>query len=511
MARQLSRSLLSRILLERKGVSDIKRFAPLGGRQTSYGYRHLTSSSTPLNSGGQTSVASSPQIHSVEAEEGIHRIRTPDILHIEDGELLYSGLTTKELLTALFNLQLVACEPVVDLSIKLLKSPLMKYAVCRVPLLEVIKRTSYSHFCAGENVAEASLTLQRMWELGLKGILDYSLEDATDNDSCDNNLKEFLKTVDATLLLPPGSVSFACVKITALCPLHLLERASDLLRWQHSHPDFSLPWKQDTLPTLASTSPTYHTPCPPHPLSESEEKDLRLAEERLDKLCRACEENNLPLLIDAEYTSVQPAIDYFIYSAFLKFNRFSKPLVYGTIQAYLKDALPRLSVASEEARKRGISIGLKVVRGAYITRESALAASLAAPSPIHSSIQDTHHCYNACASFMLHKAAMGEGSVVLATHNLDSGEVAAAKADELGIKKGNDRLQFAQLKGMADSLSLALVQAGFEVSKYLPFGGVGHVMPYLIRRAEENRGLLSTTLPDRQRIRKELRRRLMIV
>lgn len=304
-------------------------------------------------------------------------------------------------------------------------------------------------------------------------------------------------------------MSFACVKITALCPLPLLERVSDLLRWHHQHPDHgNLPWMQDTLPILASCSPTYHTTSAPEPLTATEEKDLKLAEDRLRTLCKACEANSLPLLIDAEYTSVQPAIDYFTYSASLEFNKTAKPLVYGTIQAYLKDAIPRLQLASDEATRRGIQIGLKLVRGAYITRETALAASLSAPSPIHSSIQDTHKCYDACAGLMMQKAAMAEASVVLATHNFDSGKTAAAKAEELNIRKGNDRVQFAQLKGMADSLSLGLVQSGFQVSKYLPFGPVDHVIPYLIRRAEENRGLLSTTGADRQRISKELSRRL---
>ncbi|GLJ42502.1 hypothetical protein SUGI_0880940 [Cryptomeria japonica] len=441
----------------------------------------------------------------------------PDIinhgnLQIENGEALYSAMSSRELLSTLFNLYLVAYEPLVDLSIKVLRLPLMKHAAFRIPVLQAVKQTAYSHFCAGENVAEASATLQRMWELGLKGILDYSLEDATDNDSCDQNLQGFLNTVQTTLRLPAGSVSFACVKITALCPLPLLERVSDLLRWRHLHPDqISLPWMQDTLPILAPSSPTYHTFTAPEPLTATEEKHLKLAEERLRTLCKSCEENSLPLLIDAEYTSVQPAIDYFTFSASLEFNKSAKPVVYGTVQAYLQDALPRLQLASDEATRRGIQIGLKLVRGAYISRESALAASLGAPSPIHSSIQDTHNCYDACASLMMEKAAMAEASVVLATHNFQSGKAAAAKAEELNIRKGNDRVQFAQLKGMADSLSLGLVQAGFQVSKYLPFGPVDHVMPYLIRRAEENRGLLSTTTADRQRISKELSRRLQAV
>lgn len=433
----------------------------------------------------------------------------PEFLSAEDGQVLYSGMKASELLSTLINLQLVAYEPLVDLSIKVLKSPLMKLSLYKQPLLAIVKRTAYSHFCAGEDVSEASKTLQRMWELGLKSILDYSLEDAMDNSSCDSNLKGFLQTIERTKHLPTGSVSYSCVKMTALCPLPLLERISSLLRWQHIHAEFSLPWKEDVLPLLVGESPIYHVRAPPEPLTEREQHDLHLVKDRLWRLCRACEEASLPLLIDAEYTSVQPAIDYYTYNAALEFNRQESPLVYGTIQAYLKDSLPRLSAASNEAAKRRVSFGVKLVRGAYITRESAHAAFLGVESPIHSCIEKTHECYNTCAAFMMERVMSAEGAVVLATHNFDSGRAAAVKAESLGLLKGNPHLQFAQLKGMADGLSLSLVHAGFQVSKYLPFGPVEHVMPYLIRRAEENRGLLGNTLVDRSRIRQELRRRLL--
>jgi len=418
-------------------------------------------------------------------------------------------LTTKELIASLFNLHIISSERIADLGMKALILPLMNYAPYRVPILQAVKRTGFSHFCAGESVAEASVTLKRMQTLGLKGILNYSLEDAADNAACDANLKQFLSTVDSTLLLPPGSVSFACVKITAICPLAFLERISHLLRWQHRHPDFTLPWKAETLPILAPSSPTHHTFSEPEPLSTAEKNDLDLAEQRLFQLCRACEAVSIPLLVDAEYVAVQPAIDYFTYRAFSEFNRLRKPLVYGTLQAYLKDSLPRLIEASEAAKKQGISMALKLVRGAYITRENAEANSLGAPSPVHSLITETHRCYNTCASLLLEKVSTGEASLLLATHNFQSAKLVAAKAEELGIvRKGEGGLQFAQLKGMGDSLSLGLAKAGFEVSKYLPFGPVEKVMPYLIRRAEENRGMLATAFLDIERIRTELKRRI---
>ncbi|KAK1256848.1 hypothetical protein QJS04_geneDACA024231 [Acorus gramineus] len=431
-----------------------------------------------------------------------------ETLNFESGDTPFTSLRTTHLLKSLLHLHLVTFDPLVDVGIRVMRSGLMDNPLTRKPLLAAIKATVYDHFCAGEDLREANRTLQGLWEDGLRGILDYGLEDAADNDGCDRNLKEFLKTVEATSSLPPSSVSFACVKVTAICPIGLLERVSDLLRWERKEPSFQLPWKLHSLPVLLDSSPLYHTLSKPELLTETEESDLKLAHDRLSKLCETCVGAGLPLLVDAEYTSVQPAIDYLVYTAAMEFNREDEPFVYGTVQAYLRDAKQRMVSATEAAEREGISLGFKLVRGAYISRETALASSLGVASPIHGSIRETHECYDECASFMLERVARGRGSVVLATHNVDSGRVAAARAEEFGIGKGNPRLQFAQLKGMADALSLGLRNAGFMVSKYLPFGPVEQVMPYLLRRAEENRGLLSSSALDRQLIRRELIRRL---
>lgn len=129
-----------------------------------------------------------------------------DILQSNKGEELCAKMTSKELLKSLLNLQLVAYEPVVDLSIKILTSNAMKSPLFRAAVLPVLKRTAYSHFCAGENVEEASRTLTRMWQLGLRGIMGYGLEDATDSESCDENLEKFVQVVLQTSQLPPDSV-----------------------------------------------------------------------------------------------------------------------------------------------------------------------------------------------------------------------------------------------------------------------------------------------------------------
>ncbi|XP_073001742.1 proline dehydrogenase 1, mitochondrial-like [Typha latifolia] len=424
-----------------------------------------------------------------------------------DTERLFSSVRTRSLVSSLGNLYLMGFDPLVDAATAVMRSrAVMGSRVGRELVNRAVRATVYKHFCAGETVEEVGRAVRELWGRGMRGILDYGMEDADDGVSCDRNLAGFQRAVQMASQLPPTSAS-VCIKITALCPISLLEKMSDLLRWNEKDPSFDLPWKANSFPILSRSSPLYLTPSMPEPLTDAEEHELRLAHQRLTQLCKQCAEANLMLLVDAEYASVQPAIDYFTYLAALQFNR-EQPLVYGTLQAYLRDAKERLVKMVQAAEMEGMSIGIKLVRGAYLTRETQLASSLGVPSPIHRSIQETHSCYNDCASFLLEKVRQGSGAVVLATHNVKSGQIAAAKAEELGIAKDDQKLQFAQLKGMADGLSLGLNNAGFQVNKYLPFGPVDQVIPYLLRRAEENRGFLSTSATDRQLISKELMRRL---
>ncbi|KAK4745091.1 hypothetical protein SAY87_011403 [Trapa incisa] len=429
------------------------------------------------------------------------------LIDLTDPERLFSSVPTSKLIRSAANLHAAAVAPVMDLGIRVMKSKLiMGTGLARDAVLGAVRRTFYDHFCGGEDTVEAAAAVRRLNEAGLRGMLDYAVEDVEDNSSCDRNLEAFLHTVESTKTLPQGYVSFVIVKITAICPIHLLRRVSDLLRWQRKNPSFSLPWNHYSFPILSDSTPLYHTPEEPQLLTPEEEADLFLAQERLRRIGSRCEQYNIPLCIDAEYTAVQPAIDFFTYSAATEHNR-NGPIIYGTLQAYLKDAKERLLLKSEAARKMGISIGVKLVRGAYMSSETKLAHSLGYESPIHNSIQETHDCFNDCAAFMLEKIDSGSGAVVLATHNVESGQLATAKAKDMGIC-GNHRLEFAQLYGMADSFSFGLRNAGFQVSKYMPFGPVDQVMPYLLRRAEENRGLLSASTLDRQLIRNELWRRL---
>lgn len=294
------------------------------------------------------------------------------------------------------------------------------------------------------------------------------------------------------------------VKITAICPVRVLKRVSDLLRWQHKDNSLNLPWKLKSLPLLADSSPLYHTAEQPAALTAEEERDLEAAYARMAKICRNSIDASLPILIDAEDTAIQPSIDYLAYGAAVEFSSGEgEPLIYNTIQGYLKDAKDRMVMAKKAADEMRVGLGIKLVRGAYMNAENRLAESLGVESPIHDNIHNTHRCYNECADFMLHQIAhgSGSGSLVLATHNMESGKMAAAKAVDLGIDKDSKRLHFAQLYGMAEALSFGLRNSGFRVSKYLPYGPVDQIIPYLLRRAEENRGLLSASSFDRSLMR----------
>ncbi|CAN4082777.1 unnamed protein product [Withania somnifera] len=432
-----------------------------------------------------------------------------EVINFDDVKELFTGISSSKLIRSSLTLQMASIEPMVDIGVWVMNSKLIHMPIFREVILGFVKSTFYEHFCAGKDLSEVQKTVTKLSNVGLKAMLDYGVEHATANESCDHNMNVFLQTAELTKSLPSSSVSFVVVKVTAICTPMLLKRMSDMLRWEEKDPSFSLPWKQKTLPLFADSSPLYHTLEKPEPLTVEEERDLQLAHDRLMTICKKCLQLNVELLIDAEDTAIQPAIDYFAYSAAIKYHKDDHPLIFGTIQAYLKDSKERMVMAKRAAEKMGVPMGFKLVRGAYMSSENELASSLGFKSPIHDRIQQTHDCYNSCAEFMLEEIANGSGALVLATHNIESGKLAASKAIDLGIRKDSEKLHIAQLYGMAEGLSFGLRNAGFQVSKYLPFGPVEQVMPYLIRRAEENRGLLSTSALDRQLMRKELIRRLV--
>ncbi|XP_051118986.1 proline dehydrogenase 2, mitochondrial-like [Andrographis paniculata] len=434
----------------------------------------------------------------------------PKTIDLDDHTKLYASFTTAKLMKSWLTLKVAAKGSVAAVGSWVINSRAMDDPIAKAAILGFTERTFFGHFCGGKDLLEAGRTVQMLWDTGLNAMLDYGLEHSDDNLSCDRNLAEFLASIEWTKSLPNSQcVSFIVVKITAICPTSLLRRLSDLLRWEYKRGSIDLPWKQETLPIFTDISPLYHTIRCPAPLTPEEERDLQIAIARLETICERSVEANVPLLIDAEETTTQPAIDYLAYSAAIKYRLpDGKPLIFNTIQAYLKDSFERLKSAMGAADRIGVPLGIKLVRGAYMSSEKILAANLRADHPLHPVLERTHDSYNDCADFLLNEVAKGKASAVMATHNIESGYIIAGKARQLGIAKEDPSLQFAQLYGMSDALSFGLKNAGFKVSKYLPFGPVEQIMPYLLRRAEENTAVLGTSNFDRDLMKKEWVRRL---
>ncbi|CAF2035728.1 unnamed protein product [Brassica rapa subsp. narinosa] len=482
---------------------------------------HCFSSLRPVGSPTVTaSTAAVPEILSFgqqAPEPPLHHPKhnqTHNDIDLSDQARLFASVPTPDLLRSTAVLHAAAIGPMVDVGSWVMSSKLMDNALTRGMVLGLVKGTFYDHFCAGEDASAAAERVRSVYEAtGLKGMLVYGVEHADDAASCDDNMQHFIRTIEAAKSLPTSHFSSVVVKITAICPISLLKRVSDLLRWEHKSKSFKLSWKLKSFTVFSDSSPLYHTNSEPEPLTAEEERELEAAHVRIQDICRKCQESNVPLLIDAEDTILQPAIDYMAYSSAIMFNGDKdRPIVYNTIQAYLRDAGERLHLVVQEAEKEGVPMGFKLVRGAYMCSEGKLADSLGHKSPVHDTLQNTHACYNDCMTFLMEKASNGSGfGVVLATHNADSGKLASRKASELNINKKNGTIEFAQLYGMSDALSFGLKRAGFNVSKYMPFGPVETAIPYLVRRAYENRGMMASGALDRQLLRMELKRRLMAV
>lgn len=220
------------------------------------------------------------------------------------------------------------------------------------------------------------------------------------------------------------------------------------------------------------------------------------------------------LLIDAEQARFQPAIDNLVLDLQRKYNCVTEtefPIIYNTYQCYLKDASTRLHTDMERAERYAYHFGAKLVRGAYLESERALAESLGYPSPIHPTIEDTHRCYNDSVDYILERSTVSDKCIelMLATHNQESIEKAIVSMNKYGIDRQASTVCFGQLLGMADNLSFNLGKHGYRAFKYVPYGPIKMVMPYLIRRANENSALAGGTTKELGMIHSELKRRLL--
>ncbi|KAM9540374.1 proline dehydrogenase 1, mitochondrial isoform 1-T1 [Salvelinus alpinus] len=240
-----------------------------------------------------------------------------------------------------------------------------------------------------------------------------------------------------------------------------------------------------------------------------EEKQMKRMLQRVDVLAKHAVENGVRLMVDAEQTYFQPAISRLTLEMQRIFNR-EKPIIFNTYQCYLKEAYDNVSVDVELSRREGWYFGAKLVRGAYMYQERSRAEEIGYEDPINPDYEATNRMYHKCLEFVLEEIDHNrKANVMVASHNEDTVKFTLEKMNQMGLSPTENKVYFGQLLGMCDQISFPLGQAGFPVYKYVPYGPVNEVIPYLSRRALENRGFMKGSQRERSLLWKELKRRLL--
>uniref|UniRef100_A0A8C7SWS5 Proline dehydrogenase n=1 Tax=Oncorhynchus mykiss TaxID=8022 RepID=A0A8C7SWS5_ONCMY len=240
-----------------------------------------------------------------------------------------------------------------------------------------------------------------------------------------------------------------------------------------------------------------------------EEKQMKRMLQRVDVLAKHAVDNGVRLMVDAEQTYFQPAISRLTLEMQRIFNR-EKPIIFNTYQCYLKEAYDNVSVDMELSRREGWYFGAKLVRGAYMYQERSRAEEIGYEDPINPDYEATNRMYHKCLEFVLEEINHNrKANVMVASHNEDTVKFTLEKMNQMGLSPTENKVYFGQLLGMCDQISFPLGQAGFPVYKYVPYGPVNEVIPYLSRRALENRGFMKGSQRERSLLWKELKRRLL--
>jgi len=337
-----------------------------------------------------------------------------------------------------------------------------------LPIKGMVKSTIFSQFCGGETINECDSTIKSLGAFGIGTILDYSVEGKTSPEDFEKTTLEIIATIEKGKGNP--FIPFAVFKVTGIARFALLEKANN--------PDSSL--------------------------SDSEKKEFQQVVERVDRICKKAAENDVPVFIDAEETWIQDAIDRLAVTMMTRYNK-EKAIVFNTIQMYRHDRLDYLHKSVAEARQGNYQYGVKLVRGAYMEKERKRAAEKGYPSPIQPSKQASDADYNEALKYIVDNIDIL--ALCAGTHNEDSSRYLTELLTEKGIDKSDERIWFAQLLGMSDHISYNLSDAGYKVAKYVPYGPIKEVMPYLIRRADENTSVAGQTGRELGLITKEMKRR----
>ncbi|CAM4678049.1 hydroxyproline dehydrogenase isoform X2 [Lepidochelys kempii] len=367
----------------------------------------------------------------------------------------------------------------------------------------LLRASFYGQFVAGQTPPEVGVTVQRLHALGLRPLLAVPIEEDVGQDKegegwYEGNRGAVLGCVG--LSAQGGPQPMMQLKVTALMSAWLCRTVSLQLEEPGGRSELST----DRLAAVMGGEEANFSG-----LSPAENRHLQASLLRLDGVTQRAVEAGVRVLVDAEYTYVNPALTLVTLALMGRWNR-TQPWVWNTYQCYLQDCLARLGADAALAERRGFCFGVKLVRGAYLEQERRLARERGYPDPLHPTWEATNHSYERCLDLLLELVARDgqRCQLIVASHNEASVSHTVRRMEELGIAKDGGAVCFGQLLGMCDHVSLALGQAGYAIYKSIPYGAVEDVLPYLVRRAQENQSVLQGTRKERDLLRQELWRRL---
>jgi len=353
-----------------------------------------------------------------------------------------------------------------------------------LPVEGIIRKTVFEHFVGGETLEETIPVARRLAEYNVKAILDYGVEGMEGESSYDHACDEFIRVINFAATQP--NVPFMSIKVTGMARFALLEKMDALM---HSTQLNTLIKKYNAVLQQ---------------LSAEELDEWQRVIARVRKICEVAAKARIGFLVDAEETWIQDPIDALTMLMMDEYNK-NRLVVYNTIQLYRHDRLVFLKQCYEAAKERDFLLCVKLVRGAYMEKERKRAEEKGYPSPIQPSKETTDRDYNEAVRFCIDH--LNQVGLIVATHNEHSNLLATQLLDEKALPHHHEHVHFSQLYGMSDNITYNLAKAGFSVSKYVPFGPIKDVVPYLMRRAQENTSVGGQTSRELNLIEKELKRR----
>ena len=385
------------------------------------------------------------------------------MLSFDNTENAFAYKTDKELRKSNFLFKLINNNVLVNIGTRL--TPIAFNL--RLPIKSIVKTTIYDHFCGGETLNESLQVIEKLSKFNVGTILDYGVEGKQSDADFDHATDEFVTAINFSG--PEKNIPFLSLKVTGIARFYLLEKITENEK-----------------------------------LSESETIEWNRVKGRMHRICKCAHDNGKSMMIDAEESWIQKPVDDLLEEMSQFYNK-ERAVVYNTIQHYCHDRLAYLKSSLEKAKRDNYLLAVKLVRGAYMEKERARALKMNYQSPINSDKTATDNDYNSGVEFCLQN--INSISVCVASHNEKSNMLAAKYLIDNNMPHNHSHVHFSQLLGMSDHITFNLAKDGFNVTKYVPYGPVKDVVPYLMRRAQENTSVSGQMGRELSLLKKELARR----